>query len=39
MKRLTAAPWATSCIVCQEAADKMASQPWEAARELLADAA
>ncbi len=39
MKRLTAVPWTTSCIACQEAADNMASQPWAAAQELLAGAA
>jgi DnaK suppressor protein len=28
MKRLAAMPWTGSCIVCQEAEDGMANQPW-----------
>jgi DnaK suppressor protein len=35
MKRLSAVPWTSSCIVCQEAADNMAGQPWLAGEELL----
>ena len=38
LKRLSAVPWTASCIVCQEAADSMAGQPWSAGLELLADA-
>lgn len=38
MKRLAAVPWTASCIVCQEAADRMGDQPWSAAEELLASA-
>jgi DnaK suppressor protein len=38
LKRLSAVPWTASCIVCQEANDTMASQPWSAAEELLANA-
>ncbi len=34
-KRLAAVPWTTSCIVCQEAADSTAGQPWSAAEEVL----
>ena len=39
MKRLAAVPWSAACIVCQEAADRRADQPWSAAEELLASAA
>jgi DnaK suppressor protein len=39
LKRLSAVPWTASCIVCQEAADRLAEQPWSAAEELLASAA
>src|SRR5579863_1196882 len=39
MKRLSAVPWTASCIVCQEAADRVAGQPWSAAEELLAQPA
>jgi DnaK suppressor protein len=35
MKRLSAVPWTPSCIVCQEAADSMAGQPWSVAEEVL----
>jgi DnaK suppressor protein len=38
-KRLTAVPWAESCIVCQEAADNMTGQPWSPAEESLENAA
>jgi DnaK suppressor protein len=38
LKRLSAVPWTASCIVCQEAADGIAVQPWSAAEELLANA-
>ena len=38
LKRLSAVPWTASCIVCQEAADGMAGQPWSAGLELLANA-
>jgi DnaK suppressor protein len=31
MKRLAAVPWTELCIICQEAADNMASEPWDAA--------
>jgi DnaK suppressor protein len=27
-KRLAAVPWASSCIVCQEAADREQTTPW-----------
>jgi len=27
-KRLTAIPWASSCITCQEAADREQKEPW-----------
>jgi len=39
MKRLAAVPWTASCIVCQEAADNMAGQPWTVAAEPLVSAA
>jgi DnaK suppressor protein len=39
LKRLAAVPWTASCIVCQEAADRLAEHPWSAAEELLASAA
>jgi len=39
MKRLTAVPWTTSCIVCQETADRMAGRPRSVAEGLLAGAA
>jgi DnaK suppressor protein len=39
MKRLAAVPWAELCIICQEAADNMASEPWDAAESPLASAA
>lgn len=29
-KRLTAIPWASSCIACQEAADREQKTPWSA---------
>ena len=35
MKRLVAVPWTTSCIVCQEAADRKADQPESVGEELL----
>jgi DnaK suppressor protein len=35
MKRLTAVPWTTSCIVCQEAAEKRADPLDSVAEELL----
>ena len=38
VKRLSAVPWTALCIVCQEATDRMAGQPWSAAEELLANA-
>jgi DnaK suppressor protein len=38
VKRLTAMPWTSACITCQEATDKMASQPWGVADELLVGA-
>jgi DnaK suppressor protein len=31
MKRLAAVPWTELCIICQEAADNMAGEPWDAA--------
>lgn len=39
MKRLQAVPWTASCIVCQEAAERVAAQPWNVAEELLLHAA
>ena len=41
MKRLAAVPWTTSCIACQETADRMAGQPRNlaVAEQLLAGAA
>jgi DnaK suppressor protein len=38
LKRLAALPWTASCIVCQEAADSLAGQPWSAGEELLTSA-
>ncbi len=38
MKRLAAVPWTTSCIVCQEAAEKKADQTESVAEELLVSA-
>jgi DnaK suppressor protein len=38
MKRLTAVPWTASCILCQQAADSMPGQHWNAGEELLAAA-
>jgi RNA polymerase-binding transcription factor len=38
MKRLVALPWTASCIVCQEAADSLAGQPWSVSEELLVSA-
>jgi DnaK suppressor protein len=38
-KRLAAVPWAQTCIVCQEAADRECAEPWNAAEELFIDAA
>ena len=35
-KRLAAVPWASSCIVCQEAADRGQSAPWDKFDSLLA---
>jgi len=35
MKRLVAVPWTTSCIVCQEAAERKADQPESVGEELL----
>ena len=37
-KRLVAVPWTPSCIVCQEAADSVAGQPWSVAEEVLVGA-
>jgi len=34
-RRLTAVPWTASCIVCQQAADSMSEQYWNASEELL----
>ncbi|MGD1092653.1 MAG: TraR/DksA C4-type zinc finger protein [Bryobacteraceae bacterium] len=39
LKRLAAVPWTASCIVCQEAADNVAGQPWNVGQELLVKAA
>ena len=30
LKRIAAVPWAASCIVCQETADRNCRQPWDA---------
>jgi DnaK suppressor protein len=38
-KRLVAVPWTASCIVCQEASDRVAGRPWSVAEELLVSAA
>jgi DnaK suppressor protein len=38
LKRLGAVPWTALCIVCQEAADRLASQPWSVTEELLVSA-
>ena len=35
-KRLAAVPWASLCIVCQEAADRERSTPWNGFDSLLA---
>jgi DnaK suppressor protein len=39
MKRLAAIPWTELCIICQEAADNRAGEPWDAAESPLASAA
>jgi DnaK suppressor protein len=39
VKRLAAVPWTASCIVCREAADSLANQPWSGAEQVLAEAA
>jgi hypothetical protein len=39
LKRLAAVPWTASCIVCREAADSLAGQPWTVAEEPLVSAA
>jgi DnaK suppressor protein len=39
MKRLAAVPWKASCIVCQEAADRVGGRTWGVAEELLDNAA
>ena len=38
IKRLTAVPWTTSCIICQQAADTMPGQHWDADEQLLVGA-
>jgi DnaK suppressor protein len=38
-KRLAAVPWTELCIICQEAADNMAGNPWNAVEIPLASAA
>jgi DnaK suppressor protein len=38
-KRLAAVPWAAFCIVCQEAADRMASNPQDEDEERVSNAA
>jgi DnaK suppressor protein len=38
-KRLAAIPWASSCIVCQEAADREQTTPWHDVETSLAMAA
>jgi DnaK suppressor protein len=38
-KRLAAVPWASSCIICQEAADRDRQQPWSDIDQPLVDAA
>lgn len=37
-KRLAAAPWAASCLACQEAADSVAGQPWSRTAESFVNA-
>jgi DnaK suppressor protein len=37
LKRLAAVPWASTCIICQEAADSESQQPWN--EKPLVDAA
>jgi DnaK suppressor protein len=39
MRRLAAVPWTASCIVCQEAADRLVHQPWSEAEQVFAEAA
>jgi DnaK suppressor protein len=39
MKRLAAVPWTALCIICQEAADNVAANPWDAVEIPLASAA
>jgi DnaK suppressor protein len=38
-KRLAAVPWASSCILCQEDADRDRQQPWNDIDQPLVDAA
>jgi DnaK suppressor protein len=38
-KRLAAAPWSSSCIICQEAADRGSYQPWNEIDKPLINAA
>jgi RNA polymerase-binding transcription factor len=35
LRRLTAVPWAASCIVCRQTADSLSEQHWNAGEELL----
>lgn len=35
LRRLTAVPWAASCIVCRQTADSLSGQHWNAGEELL----
>jgi DnaK suppressor protein len=39
LKRLAAVPWASSCIICQEVADRDRQQPWNDIDQPLIDAA
>ena len=38
VRRLAAVPWTASCIVCQQSADNMSEQHWNASEELLVGA-
>ena len=35
LRRLTAVPWAASCIVCRQTADSLSEQHWNAGEEML----
>jgi DnaK suppressor protein len=38
VRRLSAVPWTPSCIVCQQAADSVSEQHWNASEDLLVGA-